>query len=85
MPSKAWAASAPMVPAMVALPHLDAQLAAGLNFEAGNSTSMNPQVTRFTLCPSCGRHMRTFSKSEIYECKECRVFVTEPGWATPSR
>jgi hypothetical protein len=25
---------------MVALPHLDAQLAAGLNFEAGNSTSM---------------------------------------------
>jgi tRNA(Ile2) C34 agmatinyltransferase TiaS len=78
MPSKAWAASAPMVPAMVALPHLDAQLAAGLNFEAGNSTSMNPQVTRFTLCPSCGRHMRTFSKSEIYDCKECRVFVTEP-------
>jgi hypothetical protein len=35
-------------------------------------------VTQFRPCPSCGKYMRTISKSDVYECKECRVFVTEP-------
>jgi hypothetical protein len=36
------------------------------------------QVIQFRPCPSCGKHMQTISKSDVYECKECRVFVTEP-------
>jgi len=39
---------------------------------------MDPQrITHFKLCPSCGKQMRPIRASEIYECKECRVFVTE--------
>jgi len=63
---------------MVALTHPDTQLAGGL-FETGHLTGINPKhVTQFRPCPSCGKHMRTISKSNVYECKECRVFVTEP-------
>jgi hypothetical protein len=66
-----------MVPAMVALTHPDAQLTGG-PFETGHLTSMNPKhVPQFRLCPSCGRNMRAIHESEIYECKPCRVFVTE--------
>jgi predicted RNA-binding Zn-ribbon protein involved in translation (DUF1610 family) len=37
------------------------------------------RVSRFRLCPSCGKHMRALSESEIYECKACRVFATDAG------
>jgi tRNA(Ile2) C34 agmatinyltransferase TiaS len=80
MPCRAWAASFPMLPAMVALLHRDEQRSAGLNFQSGHLVDVNrKRVTQFNLCPSCGRYMQAISKSEIYECKECRVFVTQPG------
>jgi ribosomal protein L37AE/L43A len=28
-------------------------------------------------CPACGRQMRHFANYEIYECRECRLFVNE--------
>jgi hypothetical protein len=63
-----------MVTAMVALIHLDAQLGAGLRFATGHATSINSKrVPQFILCPS-----RAICQSGIYECRECRVFVTEP-------
>ena len=34
-------------------------------------------VPQFRLCPSCGKRMTKVSTSEIYECKGCRVFVTD--------
>ena len=80
MPCRAWAASFPMVPAKVALLRLDEQRSADLNFQSGHFVDLNRKcVTQFTPCPSCGRYMQAISKSEIYECKECRVFVTQPG------
>jgi tRNA(Ile2) C34 agmatinyltransferase TiaS len=35
------------------------------------------RIPELKLCPSCGRHMTRLSASEIYECKGCRLFVTE--------
>jgi len=65
---------------MVALSHFGGELPGGLSFETGPLTNTNPKrVTPFRLCPSCGRRMLAISKSEIYECKECRVFATEPS------
>jgi tRNA(Ile2) C34 agmatinyltransferase TiaS len=79
MLNRARATSFPMVPVMVALPDLGRQLVARLNVETGHLTNTNPnRATQFRFCPSCGRRMLAISKSEIYECKECRVFVTEP-------
>jgi hypothetical protein len=64
---------------MVALTHPDGQLADRL-FETGHLASGNPkQVPEFRLCPSCSGHMQVIFKTEIYECKECRVFATEPA------
>jgi ribosomal protein L37AE/L43A len=31
----------------------------------------------FNACPSCGKPMQALHEFEIYECKKCRVFVTE--------
>ena len=28
-------------------------------------------------CPACGRQMRHAADFEIYECRECRIFVNE--------
>jgi ribosomal protein L37AE/L43A len=28
-------------------------------------------------CPACGTQMRHFAGFEIYECRECRLFVNE--------
>jgi hypothetical protein len=28
-------------------------------------------------CPACGTQMRHFADFEIYECRECRLFVSE--------
>jgi ribosomal protein L37AE/L43A len=28
-------------------------------------------------CPACGRQMRHVANFEIYECRECRLFVNE--------
>jgi hypothetical protein len=28
-------------------------------------------------CPACGTQMRRFADFEIYECRECRLFVSE--------
>jgi ribosomal protein L37AE/L43A len=28
-------------------------------------------------CPACGRQMRHLANFEIYECRECRLFVNE--------
>ncbi len=28
-------------------------------------------------CPACGRQMRHFTDLQIYECRECRLFVNE--------
>jgi hypothetical protein len=68
------------MPAMVALPRLVAQLAAGRRFETDHFSGANPKrAMQPKLCPACGSHMRTIFKSEIYECKECRVFATEPS------
>jgi predicted RNA-binding Zn-ribbon protein involved in translation (DUF1610 family) len=79
MPNRVSAESFPAVPVMLAVPHLSAKLAAGPNFETGHLINTKSSITQFRLCPSCGRRMRAISKSEIYECKECRVFVTEPA------
>jgi len=58
----------------------DERRSAGLNFQSGHLVDVNrKRVTQFNLCPSCGRSMQAISKSEIYECKECRVFVTQSG------
>ncbi len=35
--------------------------------------------TDVTQCPSCGRYMQTISKTGIYQCKPCRLLVTEPS------
>jgi ribosomal protein L37AE/L43A len=32
-------------------------------------------------CPACGRQMRRFADFEIYECRECRLFVNEKAKA----
>jgi ribosomal protein L37AE/L43A len=29
------------------------------------------------VCPACGTQMRHFADFEIYECRECRLFVSE--------
>jgi ribosomal protein L37AE/L43A len=29
------------------------------------------------VCPACGTQMRYFADFEIYECRECRLFVSE--------
>ncbi len=68
-----------MLHSTVALSDLDAQLGAGGRFATSHVTrTKSTRVPQFILCPSCGRRLRMISKSDIYECKECRVFVTEP-------
>jgi tRNA(Ile2) C34 agmatinyltransferase TiaS len=68
-----------MVLTMPRLTQPDAHLAPGY-FETGRWPSVKPQhVAESRLCPSCGKHMRALSETEIYECKACRVFATEPG------
>jgi hypothetical protein len=48
-------------------------------FTSGRLTGVQLQrVPELRSCPSCGRPMAKISTSEIYECKGCRVFVTEP-------
>jgi ribosomal protein L37AE/L43A len=41
-------------------------------------SNMIPEcIKHFTLCPSCGKAMQALRDSEIYECRECRVFINE--------
>jgi tRNA(Ile2) C34 agmatinyltransferase TiaS len=64
---------------MTALPHAREPLANGLFFESGHLASIAPKrVTQFTLCPSCGSCMGAVPNSDVFECKECRVLVTQP-------
>ena len=66
-----------MVLAMPRLTQPDPQLAAR-PFETAHLPSLNPKpVSRFNLCPSCGKHMRALPETEIYECKACQVFATD--------
>jgi ribosomal protein L37AE/L43A len=68
-----------MRPAMAPLSRPDLQLAAR-PFETSRLTSLNAKsLSQLRSCPSCGRPMRARSEAEIYECKACRVFVTEPS------
>jgi hypothetical protein len=67
MPSRSSAAAMAMLPSVAAtLPQVGEQL------------PNNFGLAQFRSCPSCGGRMLAISKSEIYECKECRVFVTQP-------
>jgi hypothetical protein len=73
MPSRSSAAAMAMLPSVAAtLPQVGEQLPDNLVFKT--------YVAQFRSCPSCGRPMQAISKSDVYECKECRVFVTEPDW-----
>jgi hypothetical protein len=61
------------------VPHAGKRLAADLLFTSGPLTGQHlKRVLQFKPCPSCGKPMATISSSQIYECKGCRVFVTEP-------
>jgi len=61
------------------VPHASELLSPDLFVTSGHLTSMHlKRVPQLRPCPSCGKHMAKVSTSEIYECKTCRVFVTEP-------
>jgi hypothetical protein len=71
MPSRSSAAAIAILPSVAAtLPQVGEQLPGTVVFKT--------EVAQFRSCPSCGRYMRAIPRSEIYECTECRVFVT-PG------
>jgi 4-hydroxy-3-methylbut-2-en-1-yl diphosphate synthase IspG/GcpE len=71
MPNRSSAAAMAMLPSVAAtLPQVGEQLP--------NNLVIKTYVAQFRSCPSCGRYMRAIPTSEIYECTECRVFVTEP-------
>jgi len=59
--------------------HPDAQLAVARVESSDSTAAQSKHVCPLRSCPSCGRPMRPWSETEIYECKACRVFVTEPS------
>ena len=72
MLSRSSAAAMAMLPSVAAtLPHVGEQLPDNLVSKT--------DVAQVRSCPSCGRYMRAIPRFEIYECPECRVFVTQAG------
>jgi predicted RNA-binding Zn-ribbon protein involved in translation (DUF1610 family) len=68
MPNRSSTAATAMSPSVAAtLPQIG---------EPDNSV-FKTDAAQFRSCPSCGKYMRAIPRSEIYECAECRVFVTE--------
>ena len=58
--------------------HVGQDLAPDRFFTTRHLTGMPlKRVPQLSPCPSCGKPMLTISTSEIYECKGCRLFVTE--------
>jgi hypothetical protein len=60
----------------------DAQPGAGLRFATGHVSSINSKrVPQFILCPSCGRHMRTFANPRFMSARNTECLSVSPRCA----